>query len=256
MSKKKQTVEVEILQLEKSHIRCCAMGTSPLILNAMSEKVKQGLILPPKKQQGKQRELSLKHDPVEEFRGSVYQIDDDASPTALGFPASGLKKAIASAAVDIPGATKASMMRLCWVPGELLPLYGVPELHMAVVRCADINRTPDMRTRAILRNWAIIFDLEFIRPNLNEKSVGNLVQAAGMIIGIGDFRQEKGRGNYGLFSLVDADNKELVEVQRNGDRKAQLKALEQPNAYDRESEALWQWFEAEAVSRDLKKAAA
>lgn len=45
--------------------------------------------------------------------------------------------------------------------------------------------------------------------------------------GVGDWRQEKGSGNYGCYKLTTADDPEFLEVIANGGRQAQKDALEQ-----------------------------
>jgi len=255
VKKKAETVEMDILEIKQSRISGWLLGTTPLIYNAMSEKVKQDLLNPPKTKNKAEREATLKHDPIEEFRNSVYRGDDHLK-TSLVFPSVALKAAMATAALEIPGATKASIFRLLYIEGDKLPVYGTPELFMTVVRQAGMNRAPDIRTRAILRQWAIPFELRFITPNLSEKAVSNLIQAAGLIVGIGDFRQEKGKGNYGLFEVVPGNHKDVLMLQKNAGRKQQLAALENPNAYDSESAAMWEWFEAAAIDRGQKRATA
>jgi hypothetical protein len=67
---------------------------------------------------------------------------------------------------------------------------------------ADINKTPDMRTRAYLKEWCAEVKINFVMPTLTATDVFTLLQNAGTIIGLGDFRQEKGRGAYGCFTVT------------------------------------------------------
>ena len=80
----------------------------------------------------------------------------------------------------------------------------------------------------------------------------NLLSAAGVIVGVGDWRQEKGSGNYGLFRVAQPDDKELLEIMRTGGRKAQFAALETPGFYDKESQDLIQWFGETLAARGAK----
>ena len=68
-----------------------------------------------------------------------------------------------------------------------------------------MNRTPDIRTRAFLPRWCAVISVAFVTPTLSAHSVVSLLANAGAIIGIGDFRQGKGKGSYGCFSVAGDD---------------------------------------------------
>lgn len=244
--KSNESPDISIVQLNEGHLTMYIKGQTPLIYNAMSLKVKQGLLLPKKKTTA-ERASSLKHDPVEEFRSSVYRCS--GGPTLLGFPAVAFKKALASAALDLGGAKRAQIDRLVWAIGEMVPVFGIPKLKMDVVRSADINRTPDIRTRAVLTDWCCQLTLSYVKPVINETIVGNLLAAAGMIRGIGDFRQEKGAGNYGQFILTNDDDKSFAALVKSAGRSAQVKALDVAEAYDNESAELLFWWNEEVRRR-------
>jgi hypothetical protein len=213
------------------------------------------LLLPAGRKTAADKAVSLKHDPIAEFRDSVYRLSAPG-PTLLGLPAPAFKGAMASAALDIPGTRKAEIGRLCWVMGQTVALYGVPELLMSVVRSADIGRTPDIRTRAIFPRWACIIEVAFITPRLTEVAIGNLLAAAGVLAGVGDFRQEKGKGNFGQFRLADQTDQELVEVMETGGLAEQKAALANPKCFDLETEGLLSWYESEVLRRGRKPVSA
>lgn len=248
MKKKEEAAEITILEFSKGEIELCLFGVSPLIYNSMSEHARQQLLFPSLKKNAAEKATTLKHKPYEEYRNSVYKSRNPKSETLLVFPAPGPKKAIASAALDIPGAKKAEMGRLLWVKGYHIPVWGTPQLFMSVVRSADQNRTPDIRTRAILPEWATRIRLEFLRPNLNEKPIITLAAAAGMIRGLGDWRVEKGSGSFGQFKIVNADDPDFVRVCKQG-RAEQQAALDAPLFFDDETERLISWYDAELKRR-------
>lgn len=252
--KKKDTnpTEIDILRINQGRLTCFVRGTTPLIYNAMSAKIKQGLLYP-KKKTSAEKQSTAKHYPLHEFRDSLYT--SPSGPTLLSFPAVAFKRALASSALDLGGAKRAQIERLVWAIGERIPVWGVPMLRMDVVRSADMNRTPDVRTRAIVAEWACKIELAYVEPTVNETMVANLLAAAGLIRGIGDFRQEKGAGNYGQFILVDADDKDWARIVKEGGRAAQQKAVEKPLAYDQESEALLAWWHEEFSRRGHDKTA-
>lgn len=251
---KSESKEIEILTVEQGRMTVAIVGTTPFICNRVSEKAKRELILPKGRKTTAEKSQSLKHDPLRELRASPYTLADEAAPTLLAFLAVAPKRAAMTAALDIPGAKKAQIGRLVRVEGERLPLYGVPQMHMAIVRSADMNRTPDVRTRAILPKWAMLLEVTFAKPALREKSVLNLFAAGGMFAGVGDWRTEKGSGNYGSFRLAGADDPELLEILSTGGRAAQIAALNSPAFYDDETEELFTWYTGEVESRGFKVA--
>jgi hypothetical protein len=151
-----------------------------------------------------------------------------------------------TAALEMPGTKKTQIGRLVYVDGQNVSLYGTTQLRMDIVRMADINKTPDVRTRAILPEWACKIRIKYVMPAIRHQAVANLLAAAGVIIGVGDFRQEKGKGSFGQFALVEESNETFQRIISTGSRIAQEKAMENPVCYDAETENLFTWFNAEA----------
>lgn len=248
-TKKEATMEVQ--EIATNRVEFCILGRTPLILNRMSEKAKYELLFPKGRKTTAQKASSLKHNPHEEFRSSPYTLPDPEAPTLLAHLATSFKAAIRGAGVDIPGATKAQLGRLMWVEGERLPVYGSPRLHMAITRSRDINATPDVRTRCCVPRWATRITLQFVTPQINAKTVGRLLAAAGLIQGVGDWRPEKGSGNFGQFDVVSADDPEFLHVIETGGRDVQTEAMANPVPYDEETEELLSWFYEEADRRGV-----
>lgn len=241
--------EITILEVNQGVIDICVLGTSPLIYNAMSEKARHELLMPSPKKNAAEKAANLKHSPFDEYRNSTYQTRGNNDPTRLNFPASAFKKAIASAALDIPGANKSQIGRLVWVAGDRVNVFGVPQLFSAITRSADMNRTPDVRTRAIVPEWACRLSIHFMKPIVKEQTVIRLLAAAGFTQGIGDWRQQKGSGSYGQFKLVGADDPDFVRICKLG-RKEQDAALADPAFYDEETARLMDWFTQERKRRE------
>ncbi len=211
MAIKKQSDEsVQIIEMQTATITVAIVGTSPLILNRMNAKVKFQLLLPPARKTAADKASTLKHDPLAEFRMCPEVLSDPDAPTLLAVPATALKGAMRTAALDLPGAKKSQIGRLTYVEGEFLGVYGTPKVFSTVVRSADINRTPDVRTRCILPEWALIASITYVKPIMRDQAIANLVAAAGITVGIGDFRPEKGAGNYGQFTVVGMETMNAV----------------------------------------------
>jgi hypothetical protein len=255
MNKVESTQSISILEVNKGSMDFCVLGTSPLICNRMSEKAMRELLAPKGRKTTAEKAASMKHDPIQEFRDSPYQLIDESAPTLIGILPTSFKGAMRTAALDVPGAKKAQIGRLVYVHGEMLPVWGIPKLFMAITRSADINRTPDVRTRAILPEWACRIRIDFLKPIINEQSVANLLAAAGFQSGVGDWRQEKGSGNYGSFRLVSENDPDFVRITSTMGREEQIKAFDNPITHDKETSDLLAWFETEAKRRGMKVAA-
>lgn len=234
--------EVTVMTVERGKATFHLVGTAPMLHNCMSQKAMQELLLPTGRKTEADKKTSLKHKPLEEFRDSVYFDKDDDGPTHIQHLSSAFRGAMRSAALDLPGVSKAEVGRLMWVEGERVAIFGVPEMDMRIVRQAGMNRTPDVRTRCILREWACSITVSFTMPQLKLQSVANLLSAAGMYIGVGDYRNEKGAGNFGVFQIVSENDATYQRILKTGGREAQLEAMKDPGFYNEETERLYLWF--------------
>jgi hypothetical protein len=228
------------------------MGTSPYLYNSMSSKVKKELLLPSGRKTAAERAGSLKHSPLDEFRASMNMQKGEEYATLLCVMASCVKGAMMTAALDVPGATKASIGRLVWVEGMTISMWGVPQLLMTPVRSADANKTPDIRTRAILPEWVTVISVNWIAPLVTHTAVANLLMFAGTTVGIGDWRPEKGKGAMGQFRLCAEDDPEFVRIKESSGRKPQQEAVDNPECYDEESQELLDWWHEEVAKRGRK----
>ena len=216
--------------------------------NRMPAKVKQILLAGGRKKTRAER-IEIKHDPLAEFRDSAEILR--TGPTALGVRVVAVKAAMATAALETPGLTKKSAERLLFMPGDLASLYGTPQLRMDVVRSADINRTPDIRTRCFIPRWGAEIEIEYIVPQLSVTSVVTLLCNAGVLVGIGDYRQEKGKGAFGSFRVLGEgdDDAEWDDLVANHGRKAQTAALADPEYADADTRDLMEFYRNEVLRR-------
>ncbi len=254
--KKTEAEPIQVPTLQNETIEIQIVGKTPLIMNSMSAKTKQGLLTGGRKKTAVEKATQIKHNPQEEFVSACYRhTEEDDRATRLMFPASAFKKAMANAALDLPGTKKTEIGRLSWVEGYSIDIYGIPKLVMSVMRSSDINRTPDVRTRAILGYWCCTIQVSYVCPNLNATSIINLINAAGLIQGIGDSRNEKGKGTNGQFYIVSPDDKEAMKLvktlRKAGGRVAQDEALANPMAFDTETASLLEWHASEVARRGI-----
>jgi len=243
--------EIHISEISQKKATFCVLGSSPLIMERMSEKAKGELLLPKGKKTTAEKAVSLKHNPIQEYRDSAYLNTDDRADTRLMLRSGCFKGTIRNAALDLPGAKKAQIGRLTYIPGEYVPIFGEPRLFMTIVRSSDMNRTPDVRTRLIVPEWAAFVTVAFIYPQLREQGIANLLAAAGAYIGVGGWRPEKGSGSYGQFTIVN-DSDPVFQKRLQIGREQQDKLIENPVAYDKETEDLLAWYGTETVKRGIK----
>lgn len=249
MAKKtEETQEVTIQPLKRGTVRLRIIGVTPLFQNRMANKAKFQLLTGGQKK-GKADRANIKHDPLREFRDSAEILS--GGPTALGLRVVAVKAAMATAALETPGLTKSSAQRLLFMPGDHVPLYGTPQLRMDVVRSADINRTPDIRSRCYLPKWGAEVTVNFITPQLSVQSVVALLCNAGVLIGVGDYRQEKGKGAFGSFRVLGEGekDKEWDDLVKNHGRMVQQAAMADPEYADRDTEDLMEHFASEVKRR-------
>ena len=249
-AKKKTPDRVDIQKIEMSIITFNLLGTSPLICNKFQQKAWQEMLLPSRQTNRAALETKLKHDPYAEFRGSVYMNRDKKEKALLHLPSGAFHASIAAAAIDLPGAKKAQIERLTKVEDMHINLFGAPQIMCAMVRNSDISRTPDVRTRAIFPQWALRITVRYVTRLITERSVAHLVGAAGIIIGIGDWRSQKG-GKFGSFEAVSDDNKAWKSIMETQGRAAQEKALATPIYFDEDTEELLMWFDEEVRRREM-----
>jgi hypothetical protein len=242
---KNKANQLIIQALTIGHADINIIGKQPLIMNRMSEKARQQLLLPPgpKNSAEKRNTRTLKHDPIEEFHSSIYKSSDPSALTAIHMPSGAFASAIAHAALDTPGATKAQIQRLVRVDKLTVTIYGAPKIYMVPVKPLGLNKAPDIRTRAIFPEWAATFNLVYVSDLISANALGTLISAAGFLIGVGDHRPEKA-GPYGQFGLADSSRDPiLLKIMKEGDRKAQIEAMKNPMPYNDETVKLLTWFD-------------
>jgi len=250
MAKRKETVEHGIKELQLGQTTLFVLGTSKLVMNRMAKKALEELLLPKRTMNKAARQQTLKHNPPEEFRASIYRCRDHAAPALIHLPTNSFKKAMAQAALDMEGATKAEVGRLITIVDETVHVFGKPFLFMSPVRLAGFTKVPDIRTRAALPQWACKLTVQFVRSKIREQDIANLMGAAGHIVGVGDGRTEKGTYNWGSWKIVEANDPDWQRIVKQQARKVQEAAMAQPEALDEDTEELLAYFHTEIIRRE------
>lgn len=248
--KKAQPDTIHIEPLKQGRIKVRLIGTMPLYFHAMSQKAKRSLLVGAAKKTAAEKR-AIKHNPEEEYRESVYT--SHIGDTLLCFPATAIKGAMSTAALETAGITKTSVQRRIFIPQQTVQIWGKPFLKMDIVRSADIAKTPDIRTRAFLPRWCAEVDIAFAIPTFSAQSIVSILANAGVVVGIGDFRQEKGRGGFGTFAVAGGEDmgewaQEWAEITKEG-RDVQAEAMENPECADADTEQLYEFLTEERKRR-------
>jgi hypothetical protein len=239
----KAAAPITITLAEKKLVTIWLLGITPLILNKQSEKTKRTLLFPNYFEKGRaDKKLSLKHDPLKEYRDSIYRDERPNAPTLIQIKGGAVKAATCDSAVDVPNMQAAPVRRAVSVPEWYVNVYGVPCLFMTDVRQSGPAKTPDIRTRAAIKDWAIEVTFQFCYPMVNEKQLLNLCANGGVLRGVGDGRPEKGALNFGQYEVVNGSDPRVKAIVKKGGYAAQVAAMNTPNYFDVESRELYEWF--------------
>jgi hypothetical protein len=166
-------------------------------------------------------------DPIEDYRESVYKMPD-GSPTLLGFSASAYWLPTMRAGERLNEVPPARLKRCVRFGRELLPLYGLPRIHISFAKWDDRLY---VRSRAIFPRWGMRLNVQALQQLV---SVGTAIRAlseAGRSVGIGLFCPWAG-GDFGTFEVVAPDDPRLLELIEQSTAEAQAAALATPEPFD------------------------
>lgn len=197
------------------------IGLSPLIVHAWSQKAKTEMLT--KQVKAVKGAGRAQRNPEQDFVDSLYAMPDDAlGRKAFGFPATGVKKAILSAAHKDKGLAKTAVLSSLWLDAPMvsvrtalagavcdLPLVRVygddPVMREDMVRVgAGLNKTATLAYRAQFRRWAVNLKGRFNTAVMSPSALAFLIEESGLGTGIGEWRNEKS-GVFGAFSLATAE---------------------------------------------------
>lgn len=183
------------------------VGTAPYVQNKFSQKARGQMRETQEK--GSQRKKGDKR-PAKNFKEIYEQAIHAAEEGWYGIPAPAFRNAMISAC-RIVGfkMTHAKLSLFVNADGfdaddgtPLVRIYGEPEIHEGMVR----NQTgvADVRWRPMWRQWHAFVNVVFDADQFSLTDVTNLLQRAGMQVGIGegrpDSKQSAGMG-WGTFTI-------------------------------------------------------
>jgi len=197
------------------------VGGTPLITHAWSEKAKREMLAKQVKATKPGRE---QRDPQQDFVNSLYEMGDGS----YGFPATGVKNCILSAAHKDKGIARSSVMAALWINADMvrtrpalagaicdMPLVriygGDPEMREDMVKVgAGLNKKASLAYRAQFTVWGMRITGRFNADVLTAEQLAFLIDEAGMASGLGEWRNER-KGMFGAFHLASADEEDAWE---------------------------------------------
>lgn len=190
--------EMVIPEINIQRANICLMGSSPLLVNQFSNKAKQEML---DKQTGKSTKQREKKDPQAQYEGSLYHMGENA-PAKYGFPSIGFKACACRGAKEMDGLDMTKARTSFHIPGELVPIYGKPEMDTRTVRLA--KGMTDIRLRGIFNLWATVLPINYNADVITLAQIVSMFQYGGFGCGVGEWRPEK-KGSLGMFHVVNED---------------------------------------------------
>lgn len=202
------------------------VGDTPLITHAWSEKAKREML---QKQVKAPKAGKEAKDPQADFVSSLYEMGDGT----YGFPATGFKNCILSAAHKDKGIPRSGVMAALWLDANLvrvrpalagaicdMPLvriYGPkPEMREDMVKIGSgLNKVANLAYRAQFTIWAVKIKGRFNAAGLNAEQLAFLISEAGMAFGVGEWRNEK-KGMFGAFHLASVEEEDAWDAFATG----------------------------------------
>lgn len=206
-------VDVTKLVVKPSVMEVTITGITPLLVHNFGAKAIRQIL---RKQTGEAQTMKEKKDPFNDFRESLYIIDEKRVPKnrlepgdswkyipdTFGFPASAFKKAMVAACSFIEGIPKTWVRGLVHIHGDLLPIkYDKLVMRQDTVRVGPFGRkVADIRFRGEFHGWSIRLKLSYNANAVKPEQIAMLITNAGFAVGVGEWRPEKD-GSLGTFGI-------------------------------------------------------
>jgi hypothetical protein len=199
------------------------VGTSPLIINKFSHKAIAQML---GKQTGAASAGRSAKDPVADFNGASHFLADGS----YGFPAAGLKAAIADACDIKSGLAKTKAKGAIRVLADcemtnLIRIFGPegedqgpanheyegfdgpawPRLRQDLVR--NETGVADIRHRPEFSRWCMLLRVQYMKNTASAAQILQAIATAGFSVGLGEWRPKSKQslsGTFGTFSIADA----------------------------------------------------
>lgn len=202
------------------------VGDFPLITHAWSQKAKTEMLA---KQVKAVRAAKEPRDPQADFVSSLYEMGHEV----YGFPVTGIKNALLSAAHKDKGLARSAVMASLFLEAEMVrvrPALAGAVCDMPLVRIwgskpvmredsvkigSGLQKVASLAYRAQFSVWAIRLRAKFNPEIITPEALAFLVQEAGLSSGLGEWRNER-RGLFGAFHLATGEEEAQWEAFASG----------------------------------------
>lgn len=202
---KSTAIELPPLALETVEIPL--IGTTPLIVNAWSEKALRAMADKQQKKATKGREAKV---PFDDFVGSLYWLsdkpekptEDDVDAARFGFPGVAFKSAAVTACTSTGSVTKVAARQAFHVIDEMAEIISqAPAMREDVTRVG--MGVADLRYRGQFDKWGAKVKVQINTAVISAEQVVALFNLAGFAVGVGEWRPERD-GLFGRFRVASA----------------------------------------------------
>lgn len=202
------------------------VGDTPLITHAWSQKAKLEML---SKQVKATKGGKDARDPQADYVSSLYEMGDGT----YGFPATGIKNCILSAAHKDKGIARSAVMSALWIDAQMvrtrpalagavcdMPLIriigGDPEMREDMVKIGSgLNKIASLAYRGQFTVWAMHVTGRFNASVVTAEALTFLINESGMASGLGEWRNER-KGMFGAFHLASLEEQEMWERYSEG----------------------------------------
>jgi len=197
--KQEKKLEISVAPIKIASMDLCVQGTTPLLMEKMSEGIRQQLV---NLVTGQGKEKKKARDLNQEVKDKIHK-DDKGN---VGFPASGFKKAMVESSVYLDGAnkklSKGSFFVIGSLQGDLVPIkFKKMVVNKAVGRDSGINRAPREIWRPEFQDWSANLRIKYNASQISPQQIVEIAKLAGFHIGIGSWSPQHS-GSYGMFTVA------------------------------------------------------
>jgi hypothetical protein len=198
---------LSIKPLNRQLLEVTIIGNAPYVQHKFSAKAKAQMIAA--QEAGSQAKSKKVREP-KDFNAVYEEAIHYSSEGWIGIPAPAFRNAMISACRTV-GFKMTHAKLAVWVKADgvdrddgmpLVKIVGTPEKHVAPAR--NDNGSIDIRARPMWREWSAVVRLEFDGDMFSAADVTNLLQRAGLQVGIGEGRPDSKMSaglNWGTFDI-------------------------------------------------------
>ena len=181
-------------------------GTAPYVQHKFSQKTKAGMLQAQQATKATSRKAKEPRDIEADYLGAMHKTADDKH----GIPAPAFRSALISACRVAGFQMTKAKLSVFVIPDDFDPsdgtplvyIKGEPEMHQAHVRLE--SGVASIAVRPMWKQWSATVRLRFDGDQFSETDVANLMERAGMQVGIGEGRPDSKKSHgmgWGTFTL-------------------------------------------------------